>query len=88
LGVVLQHQLRDDGRAELDQFVELVKLGAKTMPLVVDKLAASKRNFPGVYLYNKIETNKDFRVGPKDDLNFRVLQRQAHLIVDMNLERK
>ena len=54
---------------------------------MVCKLATSKESFPGVYLYNQIEASKDFRVAPNDHLNFCVLQRQAHLIVDMNLER-
>jgi hypothetical protein len=69
------------------EFDALVKLGAKSTPLVVDKLATCKGNFPGVYLYNRIEASKDFRVAPNDYINFCVLQRQANLIVDMNLVR-
>jgi hypothetical protein len=69
------------------EFEVLVQLGAKIMPLVVKKLAESSYNFPGVFLYNRIEASKDFRVAPNDYINFKVLQRQANLIVDMNLER-
>ncbi|KAK3935737.1 hypothetical protein QBC46DRAFT_322766 [Diplogelasinospora grovesii] len=59
------------------EFDKLVALGPKIVPLVVYKLATD----------NRLEKNRHYLVDPNDLLNYKVLQRQANLIVDMNYER-
>ncbi|KAK3374551.1 hypothetical protein B0H63DRAFT_252940 [Podospora didyma] len=68
----------------IEGFEALRALGPKIVPLVVYKLASDPTAFVGTFLYNALETNKDYMVHPKDLLNYCVLQRQANLIVEMN----
>jgi hypothetical protein len=69
------------------EFEALVGLGPQIGPLVVHRLSIEPGSFIGTFLYNALETDRDFKVHPDDILNYSVLQRQARLIVDLNSER-
>ncbi|KAF2456249.1 hypothetical protein BDY21DRAFT_364962 [Lineolata rhizophorae] len=74
-------------RCLVPEFKQLTALGPKIIPLVVYKLASEPQNFLGVQLYNGLEKDKNYLVNPADLANYKVLQRQANLIVGMNYDR-
>lgn len=73
---------------QTQEFNDLAAMGPAIVPLVVYKLAAEPYNFIGVFLYNALERDRDYRVHPKDLLNSKVFPRHGNLIVEMNAERR
>lgn len=72
-------------RTQDPTFSALIALGPKITPLVVQKLT-QPFHFFAVELYNKLEANLAYKVNnPKDLANYKFLQRQASLIVSLNL---
>lgn len=64
----------------------LTKLEGKIIPLVMKKLLAGELE-PPLRLYNAIEKTKRFKVNPQDILNFHNLERQASLVLELNIKR-
>ncbi|POS74099.1 hypothetical protein DHEL01_v207506 [Diaporthe helianthi] len=68
------------------EFLDLAKLGPKSIPLVVEKLTQTE-DFFATSLYNKIEKDSKFKVDRNNVLDYCTLQRHANLVVDMNYNR-
>lgn len=72
---------------ESPEFAALVALGPKITPLVVQKLTQPSDLF-AVELYNRLDIKRPDEVNRQDLLNYKVIQRQANSIPDLNSGRR